>query len=639
MFGGRAKRSKSTPRLRDRSDSVDLREPKRTSHCPARDDGIMSIITDTEDYNSAKAGEGEVKAYDALYDENVQLQEQLAEAVQLLKYVKEEHRGSAVSATIKDLTKEKMELKSELREAGERGEEAYRRIAVLDCDNARLRVQVEGLVQVKARGAKLLERVQTLERRASLPTGEDKAQAACQEAQLRAEKEAAEAEIDRLQRERASLLEDNKHMEERLDRLGKSVGAERALQGKLADALGHVAQLQQDSQVKEGQEIERLQRRLGELAEKNTQLETSNGDLRRETEQMEEILLDKKQRLDTLNAEYKEQRIRHQAELSRQMESLETRLVAEFNTEKEGLQKEAEDGMAERLQEMEELHQNQMKQQVELCRQANKRLQCQKEELERCREQWQKAQAAADNERSELNLENESLKLKFKEMQEMTDAKVQSVTENVNKESARSKELEKANAAQQTVIANLTSEHQVIVARLEAAVSSREVAEAGRRDDERRLTECHRRQHEEAKRCEEHDATRIQGLQAEVEGLREERAARERERRQGVDEREALRRERNEKVDELRRATDQLERHAMQEEEWARERAALAAKHESEVKRSDEEKTTLIEGYITKNDEVQKLNVENAKYLQKIKEYKSEMEVMQEEEDAKARSR
>ena len=230
------------------------------------------------------------------------------------------------------------------------------------------------------------------------------------------------------------------------------------------------------------------------------------------------------------------------------------------------------------------------------------------------------------------------------------DARPQCILANIDKidkEKARSKKLEQSNAKQQTVLDKLTSDYQAVTSELASIQASRQSDEARWQEERRRLTEDHERQLAELGQREETYASRVHGLQTEVEELLEEQAAHEKEYREWEDEKEALVRKCDETDVELRRANDRLRDRGTQEEEGRiEERAALAEERKRELRRWEEEKASLMEGYNGKNEELQRamddleqLNVENTEYLQRIEEFEREVEAMREEASVSVRSR
>lgn len=299
------------------------------------------------------------KAHDTLYKEHVHLQEQMDDAVELLKYLKEEKgnyelrigelrkeldalreagEGDVVSLTIENLTKEKMEWESRAEEAAGREGEAVRRAAQLDRDVADLSAKVSNLEKVKEaydlqtrqqldaktklanlereRG-EFLERVRSLEKAAaeaedaSKTRDEEKARLDATTQRLEEERAAAE----RLRGENANLRSEQMHMKEELDEAKDELeGLEenaakyesqeyemKVLNTKLSNALSHVAQLQREKRESPSAGEARSAAegaKQKELERANEALLQEKKDMALYVEKMEETLMEKDELLE-----------------------------------------------------------------------------------------------------------------------------------------------------------------------------------------------------------------------------------------------------------------------------------------------------------------------------------------------------
>ena len=221
------------------------------------------------------------KAHDTLYSEHVHLQEQMDDAVELLKYLKEEKCSNenkikelnteigvlkessagtnvgvgVVSLTIENLTKDKMELEQELQEALHNIEQyEVERKELNDIMNQYGFDNVEGemqgglmqkLASLHEQACRYKEQVQDLDAQSKQREGYD---AKLQKllSSLSEEKDRANESVTRLQLEKDLLMKEQKTLKSQLESIQQQEEEISRLNAKLSDSLSHVAQLQRE---------------------------------------------------------------------------------------------------------------------------------------------------------------------------------------------------------------------------------------------------------------------------------------------------------------------------------------------------------------------------------------------------------
>ncbi|KAL7539983.1 hypothetical protein ACHAXR_009782 [Thalassiosira sp. AJA248-18] len=386
------------------------------------------------------------KAHDTLYKEHVHLQEQMDDAVELLKYLKLEKgnyegkiekltdemealRGAdqdnVVSMTIGNLTREKMELESSLADARGRGEDALKKLSTLDCEKSELLVQIDSLTKVKEayelqtrqqletktkmnnmekeRG-ELMGRVMTLEIKETNYNDQQMKMRGDYEARIEQMNRIMEEDkglFAKLQGEKDNLLNEQKSMQEQLDGLRGDLDKYQAQEGeievlntKLVDSLSHIAQLQRERRESSGKESNSLM----EINSKFAALESVNNNLLQEKKdmqlyvtKMEETLMQKDQLLEAAAGEAKDGK----KMLQQRLASLRDEIEGEFGKEREGVAQQLS-SLQEALNEKEETS-RQLQQQVD------------------------KSKQAVENNHNELMLENSTLQYKLQDLQEQLD--------------------------------------------------------------------------------------------------------------------------------------------------------------------------------------------------------------------------
>lgn len=235
------------------------------------------------------------KAHDKLYAEHMHLQEQMDDAVELLKYLKEEkstneakidnlqndllrykkmNEGSVVSMTIENLTKEKMELETSLENVKRIKEEAVLRAATLQSERNDF--------EEKAKSLEKFKEAYELQTRQTLMSGEKMAT-------LEKEKEELTEKVAELEGNVRRLMEENKdagHNNEEIERLNAKVGA---LEGDLAASNDRVA-LREREIKRMKSEMENLEEELATKEVQATEQESEITRLENKVDDLEEDL-------------------------------------------------------------------------------------------------------------------------------------------------------------------------------------------------------------------------------------------------------------------------------------------------------------------------------------------------------------
>ena len=181
------------------------------------------------------------KAHDALYAEHVHLQEQMDDAVELLRYLKEEKssneetigelqkelgeykkmaQGSVVSMTIENMTKEKMELETTVRNITRIKDEAMLRAAALQSERDDF--------EQKAKSLEKFKEAYELQTKSSSNSGE---------------------KLSHLEKEKLELAERVTELEGEVYKLKQDADANAAMVTKMKDVEGELADVQASSQT------------------------------------------------------------------------------------------------------------------------------------------------------------------------------------------------------------------------------------------------------------------------------------------------------------------------------------------------------------------------------------------------------
>ena len=219
------------------------------------------------------------KAHDTLYSEHLSLQEQMDDAVELLKYLKEEKCsneskikklsteigvlkesasgkvGVVVSSTIENLTKEKMELEEALKEMEEGRQDAMNNVEHYEIERKEMMdrlsefgmdgTQEEGLTQKLAliyeQASSHKEQIRKLEE-------QSKQRGNLQNllSQITEEKDKASESITKLQLEKDSLMKEQETMKSQLRSIQQQEEEISRLNVTLSDSLSAIAQLKRE---------------------------------------------------------------------------------------------------------------------------------------------------------------------------------------------------------------------------------------------------------------------------------------------------------------------------------------------------------------------------------------------------------
>ena len=386
------------------------------------------------------------KAHDTLYKEHVHLQEQMDDAVELLKYLKEEkgnydvkieeltsemealkgaNEDSVVSMTIENLTKEKMELGVQLSEATSRSETANKHISFIEGENNELLTRMDSLQNIKEayelqtkqhlesktkltnlekERSELLDKVRTIESAESSTNDEVckmKEEHDGKLSRLMQDMGEDKASIVKLQGENDTLLQDQSSIQAQLDAMKKDLlnyqtqeSELNQVNDKLSTSLEKIAQLQREkreSATNESSSLQEMNVRFQKLEEVNNALNQEKADMQLYVGKMEETLGEKDEALNKIASGFQDDKKLLQHKLVKMQEELE----AEYTTEKEGLTQQISTLTA----------------QLSTTQETSTHLQ---QDLS---QQLSDAKSAMENTQNELICENESLKYKIQELE------------------------------------------------------------------------------------------------------------------------------------------------------------------------------------------------------------------------------
>ncbi|KAL3805306.1 hypothetical protein HJC23_009013 [Cyclotella cryptica] len=273
------------------------------------------------------------KAHDKLYAEHMHLQEQMDDAVELLKYLKEEKstneakiddlqnellrfkkmtEGSVVSMTIENLTKEKMELETSLENVKRIKEEAVLRAATLQSERNDF--------EEKAKSLEKFKEAYELQTRQTLTSGEKMASLEKEREELMEKVTELEDEVQRLKEEN----EDAAHKKEEIEKLNAKV---LTLESELASSNDRAGLQEREIKRIKG-DVENLEEELAAKELHATQQESEIARLENKVDDLEEELAS-----NTGLVERKEMEI---ARLKNELDDLEGELTA--NNDRMGLQ-------------------------------------------------------------------------------------------------------------------------------------------------------------------------------------------------------------------------------------------------------------------------------------------------------------
>jgi len=287
------------------------------------------------------------KAHDTLYKEHVHLQEQMDDAVELLKYLKEEKGAyearleaarreaeqmrrlaadqgdgsGVVSMTIENLTKEKMDIEGRLRdevrgreELGAANAGLAAKVAELTRTNAELekRSAKAGTIEkLEGECRKLMEAMEGTKAKYEGEATKARLLYEAREAELRTKTESDAQSIERLTAERDALLSSHATIKEQVTSLGAEMEKHRgrqdevdALNSKLASALSKISQMQREKREsdKSSSELASLTSETSRLASANKELLTERDDMRLYVSKIEERLAAKDEALEEILA-------------------------------------------------------------------------------------------------------------------------------------------------------------------------------------------------------------------------------------------------------------------------------------------------------------------------------------------------
>ena len=414
-------------------------------------------------------------AHDTLYSEHVHLQEQMDDAVELLKYLKaekstyenkiielkseihtlhESNEETVFSMTIEKLTKEKMELEKLVNESKTNDEHVRKKMTELDCENSELLIKIDTL-EKKVQAAAGYDHDEQMKIMNNSSTSEDseEAKAALQEVQELREKvskleqqsvcnaeqqtkdmneyktklQSALKELDdgkesfvTLQLERDTLLSDQTCLQDTIDTMKldrnnyqkNHVNEMDAIKLQLDQSLEKIAQLQRDKSstsstrnasssskdLKDNAALLVMEEKLNQLESTNSALLKEKEDLQLYVTTMENTLVNKDVMLETIESEHIDEKTTY----TNQLLTLQSQLDLHVN---------------ERTLLQNQLSTYQKKQEA-----FKVQLKNQQDEIVSYQEKMEeKKNTNTTNNDTTLMLENETLKNKVQELQDLLD--------------------------------------------------------------------------------------------------------------------------------------------------------------------------------------------------------------------------
>lgn len=218
------------------------------------------------------------KAHDTLYSEHVHLQEQMDDAVELLKYLKEEKCSNeskikelnteigvlkesssgknvgvgVVTSTIANLTKEKMELEQALKDMEEGRQKAQKNVEQYERERKELLEKINQYEDDNIEEGGLTQKIVSLYEQANSQKEhtkkreDDDVKMKNLLSSVTEEKDRVNESLNRIQLENDSLLKEQETMKSQITSLQHQEDEINQLKDKLSDALSHVSQLQRE---------------------------------------------------------------------------------------------------------------------------------------------------------------------------------------------------------------------------------------------------------------------------------------------------------------------------------------------------------------------------------------------------------
>lgn len=218
------------------------------------------------------------KAHDTLYSEHVHLQEQMDDAVELLKYLKEEKCSNeskikelnteigvlkesssgknvgvgVVTSTIANLTKEKMELEQALKDMEEGRQKAQKNVEQYERERKELMEKINQYEDDNIEEGGLTQKIVSLYEQANSQKEhtkkreDDDVKLKNLLSSVTEEKNRVNESLTRIQLENDSLLKEQETMKSQIKSLQHQEDEINQLKDKLSDALSHVSQLQRE---------------------------------------------------------------------------------------------------------------------------------------------------------------------------------------------------------------------------------------------------------------------------------------------------------------------------------------------------------------------------------------------------------
>lgn len=218
------------------------------------------------------------KAHDTLYSEHVHLQEQMDDAVELLKYLKEEKCSNeskikelnteigvlkesssgknvgvgVVTSTIANLTKEKMELEQALKDMEEGRQKALKNVEQYERERKELMEKINQYEDDNIEEEGLTQKIVSLYEQANSQKEhtkkreDDDVKLKNLLSSVTEEKDRVNESLTRIQLENDSLLKEQETMKSQITSLRHQEDEINQLKDKLSDALSHVSQLQRE---------------------------------------------------------------------------------------------------------------------------------------------------------------------------------------------------------------------------------------------------------------------------------------------------------------------------------------------------------------------------------------------------------
>jgi len=639
-------------------------------------------------------------AYDTVLKEHVHLQEQMDDAVELLKYLKEEksnyqeqivemqsemeevrgaNEGSVVSMTMKNLTREKMDLEQSLHDARGRGEKATKQIATLDCENSELLIKIDSLEKVKEaydlqtrqqlesktklsnlakERAELLDKVRTLEKESTIMHGEKMRGKDDYETRLQKmtkEWDNDKASIAKLQEERDNLLHEQNATKGQLTTLKGDMHNKYQTQGneietlnaKLANSLSHIAQLQRerrDSQTNKSNSLMEMNAKFVQLESVNRDMLQEKEDMKLYVTKMEETLVEKDEKLEIAEGEFhteKEEMVRVLSLLQEQVEEQEElqEHLQSSRQQQEALQEELWSYQQQQQQQEKEKRENES-----LLLEKNESLKCKVQELQDQLEEQPEYPAQLEREMQERLAKRIAAQLS--ESKIAMEAQIREELEaeyNTQQQEEAASELEEQLRTQLSQVKSERERWESEQGEIQRKVMNSQQQFEKVREGFKKKIEKEKLKSRDLEQANEGQQVVIekmseeyQGVMAQLEELQDQmvsdrHSSNQQSRQEWKEDKASLLHHHQVQLEELSQREEQYATQIHQLQNEINELLNEQVTHENEYNQWQDEKTLLVERHAEEKVDLEQLNFEIAEYLQKIEACEATIDSLQQE--------